>query len=139
MTEKIEKKQDIEKSDIFVTESDLFDIIIKYYNKDNKLFVKSVDEEFDDLNSNSKTINITLKYPSQGDCMAIERSVIGVDNASDNLKTFLRMEYSRFLVLARKWSLTEKLEESQVIKLHPKIVKGIFHEVREKIGLDGLL
>jgi hypothetical protein len=140
MADVLEKKEkENKKSDIFITEDDTFNISIKYYNKDGKLFVKKIDEDFDDSISSSGEINIILKYPSQGDCMSIERSMGTIDNASDNLKTFLRMEYTRFIILARKWNLPEKMEEAQIVKLHPKIIKGIFQAVREKIDLDGLL
>lgn len=136
---KVETKIDIEKDGVFVTENNVFDISIKYYNQDGKMFIKNVDDDFDDAIENFKTINMTFKYPSQGDCMAIERVLPSSDNASDNLKTFLRMEYSRLVILIRKWSLSDKIEESQILQLHPKIVKSVFFEIRNKIGLDGLL
>ena len=141
MTDEIKKEEvkAVIKSDIFVTEDDTFEVNIKYYNKDGKLFVKTIDEDFDDTFNPAKSLNITLKYPSQGDCIVIERSIASNDNATENLKTFLRMEYHRFLVLARKWSLLEKFDEPNIIKLQPKIVKGILHGIREKINLDGLV
>lgn len=127
------------KSDVFITEGDTFDISIKYYNKNGKLFVKKIDDDFDDSASGIRTIDITFKYPSQGDCMMIERNMESIESATENLKTFLRMEYNRFLILARKWNLPEKLEESEVLRLRPKMIKAIFQELREKIDMDGII
>ena len=133
------KKTEETNSDVFITENDTFDIVVKYYRKDGNMFVKNIDDNFDDTVKDIKSIVVTMKYPSQGDSMIIERIKSNDSGDVNDIKTFLRLEYNRFVVLARKWNLPEKLEEGQILNLHPKIVKGIFHVVREKIGLDGLL
>ena len=141
MTDVIQGKEKENANDIFVTENNTFDINIAYYKKDDKVIVKNIDDDFDAENKGIKTLTLTLKYPSQGDCLAIEaiRSTILGNNNSLDVKALLSLEYNRLLILIRKWSLPEKPEESQIASMNPKIVKGIFHELRQRIGLDGLL
>ena len=56
---------------IFATEEDVFDIEVKFYNKDDKVFVFGVDEDFDNSEANIKKLIITIKYPNQKDCLNI--------------------------------------------------------------------
>ena len=130
-------------SDVFISEDDVFNITILYYKKDYSFYVKNIDEDFDDKTKDIKSINLTLKYPSQGDYLTVEsirsRTTQNENENAINVNDILRMEYNRLLVLIRKWSLSEKVEEAQILKLHPKIVKAIFFEIREKIGLDGIV
>ena len=134
-------KEDDLLSDIFVTEEDTFDIEVKFYKKDGKLFVMGVDDEFDNAEKNIKSINITLKYPSQSDCLNMNRIKLDMQKSDDIIdpRSVLQLEYSRFVILARKWSIKEKLEESNILKLNPKILKGIFQLLRNKIEFDGII
>ena len=126
--------------DIFVTESDTFDITIKYYKKDDILLVEDVDEAFDSKVP-CKQFNLTFKYPDQGDSTKITAQAIKFGNSLEELdvREFLNLEFTRVLCLVRKWTLDQDLTNQNILKLHPKIVKAIISLVRDKIGTDGII
>jgi len=128
-------------SDIFITEENTFDIEVKFYKKDGKLFVMGVDDDFDNTEKNIQVLVITLKYPSQADCLNMDRVKLSLSKAEDIIdpRSISQLEYNRFIILARKWSLEEKLEELNILRLSPKIIKGILQILRDKISFDGII
>ncbi len=130
-----DKKSD--EDDIFITESSLFDIEVKYYKQDGILYVEGIDEEFDTEHPYNK-LKVYFKYPSFADITAI----YGISNLTmmrENMDaaTLMHLEDSRLAILIRKWNLDKQIGELQ--NLHVKIVKSIKLAVREKIGFDGIL
>ena len=123
--EKPEVKTDVF-SDIFVTENDTFTVSLKYYKKDGKLFVESIDEKFDDKEMIHEILDVTLKHPDQSDCYNISAvsprlnsDINGVD-----VREFIKVEISRFVLLARGWNVNKELNSSSIMQLNPKIIKG---------------
>lgn len=135
---KVEAKVD-SCEDIFVTESDLFDISLKYYKKDNIFFVEGIDDNFDPKEP-CKEIKMSLKYPDQDDCNRIALSSSKLDANLDrvDIRDYLKMELARLMVLIRKWSLNKEISTATIINISPKIMKGIFAKVRTVIGTDGI-
>jgi len=134
-TEEIEEKNDT--SDVFITESDTFDIRISYYKTEGDFCVEGVDDEFDPKNTAVKHVDITFKYPSQGDYETILAQNAYKTPDKMTLIDVLQMELTRLVVLIRKWSL--KAEFSRMVELDTKIVKAISNKVREKIGIRGIM
>jgi len=137
--EEIKQPDENDFSSIFINETDVFDIIIKFNKVDGALKVEFVDDDF--IDENSKEIKITFKYPSQGDYDLINGYVSKSSKDDDDtfVRDFMKLELARVLVLIRKWSLKEKLSNDSIYKLHPKVFKCITYHVREKISTDGLL
>ena len=137
---------------VFVTDDDVFDVTVRFVRVGGTVMVEGepIDEEtesqgFSVLSKKHpvEEFTITLKYPSQGDCEAIAK-VAALDDASLNMeemdiRNFMRTEFARFVVLVRKWSLKEKVNNGNLDRLHPKIVKGILQKIREHIGVDGII
>jgi len=142
--EEIEEKKDkiklSEFSDIFVTESDTFDVVVRYYKKEDVLIVSDVDDDFDDKVSCS-SFTATFKYPDQGDAGRIGTQSLSLKGGLEELdvREFLGLEFSRVLCLIRKWTIDQDLTNSAILKLHPKIVKSLINQVRIKIGTDGII
>ena len=134
-----EVKKDI-LDDIFITEDDTFDVSLKYTKKDGKLLVEGVDEDFDDK-KDYKTIEVTLKYPDQSDCYNISNVSPKMNSEMEGIdvRDFVKMEISRFVILARKWTSQKELNSSTIMQLDPKIVKGLLNKVRETIRMDGII
>jgi hypothetical protein len=128
-------------SDIFVSENDTFDITVKYYKKDGKVYTNSGTDEDFDIHEPSRTIVMTLKYPDQSDCatIAMMSPKMGQEADKIDLRDFLSMELVRVIVLMRKWSIGKKLDREGIMNLNTKIVKGILARTREKIGMEGIL
>lgn len=140
----IESEVIVEKNNddcLFITENSRFDIIIRYNDEDGKLSVADVDEFFV-ANEKTKSITITLKYPSQGDYDTISNSFSkGIMNMNKefDLKDFINLEIMRFLTLVRKWSLGKTLSNDAIMQLHPKIVKAALINIRNNIQMEGIL
>jgi len=130
-----EKKED--NSDVFVTEKDTFDISVLYYKVGNDLCVESVDEDFDYKLPVVKHIDMTFKYPCQGDYETIIAQNAYKSPDKMTLIDVMQMELTRLVVLIRKWSLDA--EFTRMVELDTKIVKAIANKVREKIGVKGIL
>jgi hypothetical protein len=126
-------------SDIFVTEKDTFDISLKYYRKDDKLFVDSVDSDFDNTEV-SREILMSFKHPDQSDSDGIVMSSpkLNTDLDKVDVRDFVAMEVARIFVLIRKWSVNKSLSRENILSLNPKIIKGMIAKIREKIGMDGI-
>lgn len=137
--EEVEKKVGAKDSMIFVTEKDTFDIDIECYKDEDKMFVKGEDEEYDESKT-VETITMTFKYPNQGDGVLINRgSQLDTRGEGIDVNDFLQLEFNRMSVLIRKWTLGEPVDNEHVLNLHPKVVKGILAQLRDKIELDGLM
>jgi len=133
---------DSREADIFVTELNTFNVSVKYYTVNGKLFVEGVDEEFD-KDALCGSLSVTFKYPSQGDMSKIAVNLSNVKSISGNLENidirdFLNIEFARLLCLIRKWDSKKTLSNENILSLHPKIVKGILSKMREEIGMDGI-
>lgn len=124
-------------SDVFITEKDTFDIKFGYYKVGGDFCVESVDDEFDPKNPLVKTIEVTFKYPSQGDYEGIISRNEYKSPDKMTIIDVMQMELTRLVVLIRKWSI--KAEFSKMVELDPKIVKAMTNKVREKIGVKGIL
>lgn len=129
--------QEEEVSDVFVTEKDTFDVRLSYYKVEGDFIVESVDEDFDSKNPSVKNLDITFKYPSQGDYESIIAQNAYKTPDKMTLIDVMQMELTRIVVLIRKWSLKEDF--TRMVELDTKIVKGITNKVREKIGVKGIL
>jgi hypothetical protein len=124
-------------SDVFITENDTFDIKISYYKVGKDFCVESVDPEFDPKNPDVKYIEMTFKYPSQGDYETIIAQNAYKTPDKMTLIDVLQMELTRLVILIRKWSL--KAEFNRMIDLDTKIVKAMANKVRDNIGVKGIL
>jgi len=145
---KIENKVEVTKevkelkedySDIFVSESDIFDATVNYYKEDGKILVEGIDDSFDNKKV-VKSITFTLKYPSQSDCLKIANSFpkINADIEKVDIREFMAMELSRFFNLIRKWSIKKELNNDAIMELNPKIIKAALGQIRSKISMDGI-
>ena len=139
--EEVESKVQSTFSDIFVTESDTFEIKVQYYKQDDVILVADVDDSFDSK-KDCKEFSITFKYPDQGDSSKIAGRVarMGSGGLEDlDVREFLNLEFARVLCLIRSWTIDQDLTNQNILKLHPKIVKAIITQVREKLGMDGII
>ena len=133
---------EVDYEDIFITENSTFDISVIFQKDENKILVENVDASFDEKNIvDSKSINITFKYPSQGDITEIANSPIrssvkGLETLS--VSDFTLLETARMLCLIRKWSIKKPINNQSIMELNPKIVKAIIYKIREKIGNEGI-
>ena len=137
-----EKTEGSKKRSIFVTEDDLFDVVIRYYFDDiDNLIIDGIDDVFDNNRTDIQEDTFTFKRASQGDTSLISSRMGEGPSDSEEFawKRFLEMEFIRVLVLIRKWTLPKPLDNENVLALHPQIVKGVINGVREKIGTDGLI
>lgn len=126
-------------SDIFVTEKDTFDVTIKYYKKDGKIYTDSGTDDTFSFDENYKDLTVTLKYPDQADSVVISSSIPSAKNLDKiEIGDFLSLELSRLIVLIRKWSIDKKVTKEAILSLNPKIVKGLLFRIRETLGMEGL-
>jgi len=127
-------------SDIFITDSDTFDITVKYYKKDDQLIVSEVDDDFDEKTPYGSFV-ATFKYPDQGDSGRIGNKSLAFKGGIEELdvREFLGLEFSRVLCLIRKWTIDKNLTNQSILSMHPKIVKSLINQVRIKIGTDGII
>jgi len=142
---KEEKKEDepkklkkISNSLAFVTENDTFIITSEYYSKDKRLFVKGIDEDYDESNEAEK-LEVTVKCPDQGDSRLIQAQSKLLSKGDFSVEEVLNLEFTRLLVLIREWNLDRDINHESVIKIHPRIIKALIEGMREKIGMDGLI
>lgn len=126
-------------SSVFVTEDDIFDVTLQYYKENGKMYVSGVDDDFDSSKSKD-TFVATFKYPSQGDSEIIMNMSKSTSNGSEvTVPDFMKMEVARMMVLIRKWSVGAEVTTEKIYQLNPKIVKGVVHYVRQKLGTDGII
>lgn len=128
-------------ADIFITESDTFDIKIQYYKQDGNVIVSGIDDIFDIKNECSE-FTATFKYPDQGDYTSISNTAkLKTNGVGDNVDVmdFLALEFTRILCLIRKWTIDQPLTNDVIMKMHPKIVKALINKIRDKIGTDGII
>ena len=136
--EEKEKAEDTPKYSIFVSEDDVFDVSVGCYKEEGRLFVEDLDDDFD-AKKDKETLTLTLRYPSQADVEQINMS--NTVNAIEEFdaRALAHLEFTRLLVLAKEWSLKEELNNSNILKLHPRVVKALIIKIREKIAFDGIL
>jgi len=125
----------------FVTESDVFEVLVRYYRENHSFYIEGVDDDFKEEVEDVQEIICTLKYPNQGDITLInaQASNFSVEAENFDLRDLAHLEFIRFLVLVRKWNLDETLNNAAVIQLHPKIIKTICMKIREEIGLEAII
>jgi len=122
---------------IFITEDDTFDIVVKWYKIDDTLFVYESDTDFD---KNVKGVNefaVTFKYPSQGDYELIMNSTVYRSPDEMKIADVIQMELTRLVTLVRKWSLPQDM--SRMVQMDPLIIKSLLKQIRDKIGMKGIL
>jgi len=127
--------------DIFVTEKDTFDVAVKYYKDGKNILVEGVDDNFS-KDKKAKQFTMTIKYPSQADVAMIYRQGVTLKASSAenvDIRDILGLEVARLLCLMRKWTISDKLELTTVMNMHPKIIKAIISKVREILGMDGII
>jgi len=131
---KIEKKET--KFSPFVSENDRFKIETKYYVENEITMVYGVDDKFDDKKE-CDTITVFIKRPSQADSSIISSNM--KNRGEMDVFDLMQAEVTRLLVLIRDWSLKETLSNEAILNLNPKIVKSILTQIREKIGVEGII
>jgi hypothetical protein len=137
--EVVVKEVEKDYSDIFVTEKDTFDVTIKYYKKDGKIYTDSGTDEVFSVDEKYKDLTVTLKYPDQADSVIISSSIPSAKNIDKiEMADFLSLELSRLIVLIRKWSIDKKITKEAILSLNPKIVKGLLFKIRDVLGMEGL-
>jgi len=127
-------------SDIFVTEKDTFDVTVEYYKKDDVLYVEG-DDGFDKEVA-SKKITMSFKYVNQGDIGLIALQAANSKMSTDgqiNARDFVALEFHRFNVLIRKWSIKKEINNENILGINAKIIKAFLSKIRDKIGMDGML
>ena len=126
--------------DIFVTEKSKFSVSTEYYKDDNGNIIVEGDEKFDKTRK-AKKIEMTFKYPSQGDVTTISNSPIrsGIKSLEGlSVNEYILLEIARFMCLIRSWSLPNKISNETIMAINPKIIKSILGKMREVIGTEGI-
>ena len=122
--------------DIFVTESNTFEVSIRYYKKGKDLVVESVDDEFVE-NSDTKTIKITFKYPSYSDSQSIH-ALSDIKMSSElSINNLITLQDSRIITLFRSWTLDGKIDK--IKNMNTKIMKAVRSAIIMEIGMEGIL
>ena len=139
--EEVVKKEENDFSDIFITENDVFDVSVKYYKKDGKIYTDAGTDSDFDISIPTKEIIVTVKHPNQSDCNTISASIPPShrDIEKMDIRDFLEAELIRFIVLMRKWNVGKKIDRDAILKLNPKLLKALFFKVREVIGMEGII
>ena len=124
------KKEDIY-ADIFVDETDTFDVSVRYYKtSDGIILVDNLDDDFDKKLA-SKEFTVTFKYPNQADVgrISTQASKITANIEDLDVRDFLSLEFARLICLIRGWGIEREISNQNIMQLHPKIVKGIIVNV----------
>jgi len=131
-------------SQLFVREEDTFDIEVEYYFDGKKVMVKGIDLLFEEAKEGVQKLGCKIKYPSQGDSSLISAQASQMRSSTKSsdeldLRDFIQLEFIRLMVLIRGWDLDEELNNANIMKLHPKIVKSIVEKIREEIDMDSII
>ncbi|MFA5312398.1 MAG: hypothetical protein WC375_03640 [Methanomassiliicoccales archaeon] len=125
----------------FIEETDQFDVTVTYYRKGIDVVVDGISENFD-ANVPSSTATFTFKCVSCGDSEVIGNMVghkkMGLAEHM-SLRDLMEMEFARLMALIRKWSFPEELNNENILKLPVKIIKKLHFELRERLGMDGII
>lgn len=134
---------------LFIGEADTFEIQVYWYKDSSGIVVEGIDKSYskDNKEAEIKKVNVTLKYPSHGDITKIfsyasktlEKNISSLAIESMGLREFLQLEFARFVCLVRGWSLGVPVNNENISKINPKIVKAILSKIREKIENEGLI
>lgn len=123
----------------FVSEDDLFKISVEFYREGVKVYVKGITDNYDVSHEDKDVIDITLKYPDQGDQSAIASGSNFIGDDID-VTQFTRLELSRMMLLIRSWNLEENCRSQEAImRLHSHIIKSVLEGIREEINVDGII
>ncbi len=122
---------------IFITEDDTFDIRVRWYKIDDELFVYESDTDFDKDMEGMNEFTVTFKYPSQGDYELIMNSTVYRSPDEMKIADVIQMELTRLVTLVRRWSLPQDM--SRMVEMDPLIIKSLLKQIRDKIGMKGIL
>jgi hypothetical protein len=130
------------KPSLFLTADDGFSVKVTYQNIDGKILVKGVDSDYG-KSGKEEDFSIECRYPSQNDADMISSrarmlSVNQADPAA-SIRVIQDLENFRLSVLMKSWTLEEDCSDENLGQLPPVIIKGIVYEIREKIGMDGIV
>lgn len=121
--------------DVIITEEDLISIKVRYSKKDKKILVENVDENFDE--NTAKSITVYFKYPSFSDARQIMTGNSNPYSENVTVADLRQLEFSRLLVLVRKWSLDKDIA-THFQSLDVGIIDALVSKLREEIGLAGI-
>ena len=134
----VEKKDAEKKASPFITEEDVFEIVVKYYKVDGKIMVADIDVDYDSTKDQSE-VKMVIKYPDQGDCDYVKGTLNLGEDDGINLRDVARMELVRLMRLMRKWNLDCDLIEENILRLEPKIAKSLTNKIAGRLGYTGVL
>ena len=125
--------------DAFVTEDDVFEASVKYY-KDGRKLVTDIDEEFDN-SKECKTFTCLIKEASQGDYAVIMNQANDLLGRIEDLdmRGIVQLEFVRFACLVREWNIDKEINNANILKLNPKLIKGICDKISDQIGMNGIV
>ena len=129
------ESNEISYDDIFVKDTDTFDIDISYYKNNNDIWIKDIDETFDTKHANIKNFTVTFRYPNFSDYKKIQQNNVKQD--PNSMFDLIGLQYSRLETLFKSWTL--KQPEKEMKNLNPKFLKAIIQKMNDKIGLDGVV
>jgi len=131
-----EQKEEEENEDIFITEDDTFDVKVRWYKIEEKLFVEDGDTEFDEAQDVNE-FAVTFKLPSQGDYEVIINSSVYRSPDEMKISDIVQLELARMVTLVRSWSLEQDI--SRMVQLDPDIIKAILKGIRDEVGMKAIL
>jgi hypothetical protein len=146
VVEKVEAKKEPQTNlavSPFVTEEDLFDVKVDYYREGKKMVVQGVDDDYDKKKAVA-SVEFKVKYPSQGDCDIIaEQGRVQLENSGVpdqiNIREFMKLEFVRFLCLVREWNLDKEINNTNIMSLHPSIIRAALLRIREELATEGIV
>ena len=114
--------------DIFVKDTDVFSIDVRYY--------KNVDTEFDINNNGIKSFSATFRYPSYLDSKSIY-SVANIKPKPDSMiGDILALQDARIIVLFKSWTLSSGIDK--IDSMNVKFIKAIRALIISSIGMEGI-
>ena len=129
-------KSEYTETNIFITESDLFDCEVIFKKDGNKIYPENVDEEaFKKSNGKLGKLSFKCKYPSVKDLQVLLNVNKNPQNMTIQEMTIL--EISRLYVLIRSWNMAKPV--SELSEVNANLLRAMCNRVQEKIGLDGLI
>lgn len=119
--------------DLFITEQNTFDCVVEFYQDNEKLLVKNIDDGFDVNRAGIRKITFVCKQPSQGDYERMLNSP-AYKNIQNTFRAvdMISLELTRLAILLRSWSLPQDF--SRMVELDPKIIRGMTVAISNQIG-----
>ena len=122
--------------DIFVKDTDVFSIDVRYYKNGKDLVVENVDTEFDINNNGIKSFSATFRYPSYLDSKSIY-SVANIKPKPDSMiGDILALQDARIIVLFKSWTLSSGIDK--IDSMNVKFIKAIRALIISSIGMEGI-